>query len=113
MEKIRSVPVLISFKRLQFPDRITSKNQTCCNVTDWKRFNPATDLDQRRTLPLRSFSLCAILPERKTAVKLKLENDKEVKNVSDAELEIESSEKDFVLSLYFVFRTTNELNCVI
>ena len=96
----RSVPVLISFKKLQLSDRVTpTTKQTCADVTDGRRSNPATQVEQRRNLPLRSFSLCSILPKIKTSAKLRVEKRQLFKDASDALLEIERFQTDFVLPL--------------
>ena len=99
MEKRRSVPVLISFRKLQLSDRISTNQQTCVDMTDGRRSNPATQIGQRRNLPLRSFSPCSILPNSKKIAKLSVDNRQLFKNMSDAELEIERFDKDFVLPL--------------
>jgi hypothetical protein len=52
-------------------------------------------------MPLRlDISLCSILPKSKTSAKLRVESRQFSMYVSDAELEIERFEKDFVLPLF-------------
>jgi hypothetical protein len=97
MEKRRSVPVLISFKKLQLSEKVNPTHKSGVDVTDEKRSTLATHLGQRRNLPLRSFSLHSILTQ--TNATLRVGNGTELKNVSNAELEIERFERDFVLPL--------------
>ena len=97
MERRRSVPVLISFKKLQLSGRVTSSQQPDDDVTEGNTFAPVNHLGQRRNCLLRSFSLHSVLP--KTNMKSKVGNERKLKNLSDANLGIERFERDFVWQL--------------
>ena len=74
--------------------------ETISNLLTFYRSNPGTHI--RRKLPLRSFSLCSLLPGNKRRGSRDTRRGKEeteVKKVTNAEMEIDRFEQDFVFPL--------------
>ena len=99
MEKTASVPILLSFKRVNLLENLTPTHKNLNDVIDGKRPSPVSEISPKKTLPLISFSLCSILTRRNTDRKSKTPMENEEKKVMIAVNEINRFEKDFVFPM--------------
>ena len=61
MEKTESVPVLIGYRKINLFETLFLAHQKITDEIDGNRSNHGTGIGPRRSLPMRSFSICSII----------------------------------------------------